>query len=352
MIKGTSILREVNEKRILRLLRESELTSRQDLARRSNLGKNTVSLIVDKLITDGIAKEVGIVNEKKAGRPKMSISLAPDALKVMGIDFEKNQIRFSVFNYHLNLVKTVELTNIDTDNLETVRKILKQHIKEITSQYPEIIGIGISVPGIVNYDDGSVKISNRLDWHEVELKKSIQEYFSNVVVINSVKALSLINSITDLSSVYYIRVRKGLGGAFIQKGEVMFGSSWIAGEVGQIPIYRRNGQEVRVEKLLNEDVVRDELASGSEAEVFKEKGEIIGWLISLIILLCNPAKVIVDAFYCQNKIFQDATLKSLSEKVDSTILKKTQIALDFTEDKTPEYGAAFAVIKEFEEAKI
>ncbi|WP_312123592.1 MarR family transcriptional regulator, partial [Pantoea vagans] len=57
--KGPALLRLNNQKRVMAQLRKLRVTSRQDLAEALTLSKNTVSLIIDDLLEQGLIEELG-----------------------------------------------------------------------------------------------------------------------------------------------------------------------------------------------------------------------------------------------------------------------------------------------------
>lgn len=349
MIKGTSILRESNEKRILKLLRDHEAEARQDLVSLTGLGKNTVSVIIDRFLKEGLLEEVGVCNENKVGRPKRIISLIPDAIKEIGVAIESDAIKFSVLNYRLEEKKTLTVAIEEPSNLVAVFHLLEEQINQLLEEFPEVMGIGISVPGIIDINRGVVIKSTQLGWENVPLMAAVRAFFNGiVVVINTVKALSLVNALSDKHSVFYVRVRNGIGGVFIQQGKVTFGNSWIAGEVGQIPLLTEDGTEVYLEEALNANVVRNQMTAGPPAAVLAEKGRLMGRFISSIIFMCNPETILIDAFYCQEAVFQASVENYLAAHISSTLLHETRILLKFFESKLPEQGAALLTIDAFE----
>ena len=57
LTKGTALLRQQNEKKALAFLRYRKNATRQEVAKALKVSKNTVSLIIDKFIKDGVVKE-------------------------------------------------------------------------------------------------------------------------------------------------------------------------------------------------------------------------------------------------------------------------------------------------------
>lgn len=350
MVKGNRILRESNEKRILRMLRRHQAATRQDLVNLSGIGKNTVSVIIDRFLSEGIVKETGVVNENKVGRPKITISLIPSAIKELGISIEKEQINFSLYDYECSLIESFRIKNNAPYNVNSVLEILKKRVTSLVSQYPEIIGLGISLPGIIDSSAGIVKKSTQLGWKEVNLKAGIKSFFSGIIVIvNAVKALSLNGNFSDSQSTFYVRVRKGMGGSFIHNGKITFGHGWIAGEVGQLPLMAESGEIIPIEECLNETTVRQQMAASKFPEqILRQKAQVTAQLISTIIFMCNPEIIIIDAYYCLSPKFTQIVMEYLSKKVAPYILDDTKVNLNYFENLSQELGMANLVIDKYE----
>ena len=81
------LIREPNEVRVLRLVRDSGEISRIEIARECNLNKAYVSELVAKLIQTGFLEETGKVEENdKVGRKRILLRFLPLAGLVAGVD--------------------------------------------------------------------------------------------------------------------------------------------------------------------------------------------------------------------------------------------------------------------------
>src|SRR5690625_1346164 len=115
IMKGTSVLREQNEKRILSFLRKQKTTVRQDIAYQLNIRKNTVSLIIEDLINRSIDTEKGQQNLSKKGRPKKILALNSEGYKSVGLSIDINHLEMVLTDFYGNILEEKSLT-IDTSN--------------------------------------------------------------------------------------------------------------------------------------------------------------------------------------------------------------------------------------------
>src|SRR5215212_12087202 len=80
-----SLMRELNERIVLGLLRQQGPISRAELARRSNLSRSTVSSIIATLLASDVVHETGI-GDSHGGRRPIMIEFNYQASFVVGID--------------------------------------------------------------------------------------------------------------------------------------------------------------------------------------------------------------------------------------------------------------------------
>jgi len=99
-----ALMRELNERIVLNLIRQDGPISRADLARRSNLSRSTVSNIIAPLLAAQIVREVGAGDSHGGRRPIMigfnyqsgfvlGIELGATALTVLLTDLAANILR-------------------------------------------------------------------------------------------------------------------------------------------------------------------------------------------------------------------------------------------------------------------
>ncbi|OQO83367.1 hypothetical protein BH739_16360 [Enterococcus casseliflavus] len=354
LVKGTSILRKTNELRILKLLRTNQAETRQDIAKLTGLGKNTVSVIIDSFLNDGIVEEVGSVNDLTVGRPKRIISLIPSALKTIAIKIDRTKIRFFLFDYTNTEIENKTLENINSSDINEVSKVLKEEITRFDKDNSGIVGVGVTLTGIINSDEGVVIKSTPLNWENVNLKRIIGEFFDgNIYILSNVRALGLINPYTkDEESIYYIRIRRGIGGALIVNSQINFGKTWVAGEIGRIPISFENN--LKLEQVLNEKQVLWELENvESKESVYKEKSEILGLLVENLIYILNPGVIVLDSVYCDNDTFLNFLKGYLERNIDSSLLNETNIITMYGgQEEHPEKGVSLLVINQFEKINL
>ncbi|WJH37524.1 winged helix-turn-helix transcriptional regulator [Paenibacillus sp. CC-CFT747] len=83
----------------MRLLRTAGSLSRQEMAERLGLSKNTVSVIVQKWIGSGIIREGSPEDAGGVGRPRIPLQLIPGRFQAVGLVVGMSSIRYTVTDY-------------------------------------------------------------------------------------------------------------------------------------------------------------------------------------------------------------------------------------------------------------
>ena len=350
MLKGTSILRENNKRKVLSLVRSLKQTTRKDLEKKMNVSKNTISLVVDELIQDGVIEEIGVTEPNKKGRPKILIQIKPNSFKSVGITVSKRAIDYTIINYDGQLLEENTIANDGTDAEKTIRRMMEL-LESIQHKYEKIIGVGIGIPGIINEEELKVPISTHLHWKNVSLQ-SFADFPIPVTIQNSVNmgAHSAIHDelLADDKSIFYVRVSEGVGGAFILDDVAMPGHTWNAGEIGHISVDPaantcRCGQNGCLESLINIDEFKNELSKNdirmteengyffpqeeSQAidSISSKYGSYLGKSLVAVMHLLNPKTIIIDTPYNYLPSFKEECLHTLETRCLDRVYKGTTI---------------------------
>lgn len=372
MKKGTSILRELNKRKALSLVRRLKQTTRKDLVKEMGVSKNTVSLVIDELMKDGIIEEVGITESTRKGRPKILLQIKPDSFKSIGITVNKRSIDYTVINYDGHLIEELTIPNNSTDapyTIETVGQILES----LLQKHDKVIGVGIGIPGIINEEKLLVPISTHLNWKNVSLNHLTR--FDVPITIQNIANIGAHSAINDehlfeSKSLFYVRVSEGVGGAFLINDVIIPGHTWTAGEIGHISVDPtadrcRCGQKGCLESLINVEQFKNEMAKykievTEDGGYFKSEndddllfktvskyGRHMGASLVSVMHLLNPKTIIIDTPYNKFPFFKDECLNYLENHCLDKVYNETAIIFG---DKrySMSKGAAHAAIIKYE----
>jgi glucokinase-like ROK family protein len=239
-----AFIKELNKSIVLNLLRFHSPISRTQISVQTGLNKATVSSIVDELIRENLVLEVGHGHTRVGRRPVLLLFNA-HAGYVIGVDLGVDYVRVLATDLSAEIATSRELTIGDERSPQQVVQAIVQAIQEIKSELPSsslgIIGIGIGVPGLVDFSHGIVLNAPNLAWRDVHLGALLENYLGlPVYVDNEANTGALGEKLfgvgREASNLIYISAGTGIGTGIIVHNELVRGSQGIAGEFGHMTI--------------------------------------------------------------------------------------------------------------------
>ncbi len=238
-----STSREINSRIALNVIHEHQPISRADLARRMKVTRGVASTLVNELIGQGLIYE-GATGDAARGRKPTFLHVRTRDRLVVSIDvrFSRTYIMLSDFagrQIALEIFDTIfDIGDFIKDLGNRIRRLLKVHNAEARCE-----GIGLVVPGMVDYRTGHILNAPTLGWREVDVRDKLAASTGMPVhVENAAKACALSqmwlsnNNPTSAQSFAYISVSDGVGVGVVVNGELLRGRDHIAGEFGHMPL--------------------------------------------------------------------------------------------------------------------
>lgn len=233
------LMQQANRALVLNLVRSNATLSRALIARRSGLSQAAVSGIVDRLIRDGLLTEEPVAVTGQVGRRPLRLSFNADARLALGIALEVTEIRVALVDLggSLRVVHHAPLpsTSSPHDALAIVERLAHTALHE-AGNIP-VLGVGMAVPGMVQWPEGINLFSPNLGWRNAQLRhESEQRLQRSVLVDNEVRALALAEHhfgvAQDVANAVFLDASYGVGGAIILGGAIYHGTHGAAGEFG------------------------------------------------------------------------------------------------------------------------
>ncbi|MGE6490456.1 ROK family transcriptional regulator [Exiguobacterium sp. NPDC077395] len=317
--RNSKWMRTYNRALILRLIRLHQPVSRVELAKKTSLTKPTISNIVNEL------KEEGLINERElgvssGGRRPIMLELAASDRFVIGIDATQRKLHGVVTNIHGELLDEAWHDERFDTNEEFIDAIVALYITLNERTEGDVIGLGVSVHGMVEAGDGVVLFAPRFHLHDIPLKRELEKRLGqHVFVENDVRTLALgelyFGEAIGIEEFFYVYAGYGIGGAYVHAGELIDGEHHIAGEIGHMRIMldgpicscgnRGCLEAVAGERaILNEarqlahdltlDDLRDSVSSNQDVQkLYERAGEYIGIATLNMIHLLNPGRILL-----------------------------------------------------------
>jgi predicted NBD/HSP70 family sugar kinase len=246
--RGTVLdLRRGNRSALLRALYFDAPTSRQSLGAATGLSPASVSNVVNELIDAGIVVEAGAVNSD-GGRPRTLIEINREYAHVIGIDIGETRVRVELFDLTLgqaiaSVDGPLESGHHDVDVVVAATTESLQNLLTTTGcTYKSVIGIGISVPGVVEQGDVVLVHGQSFDWDAVPLARLLERagvaapIFIDNGASNLGRAESWFGAGRGSRHAIVALVGSGVGASIITDGSLYRGATSSAGEWGHTPV--------------------------------------------------------------------------------------------------------------------
>ena len=356
MIKRLTVkdIRSKNKINILTEINKNNGITRNDLAKLTNVSLMTITNVIDELLA---SKHI---YEKKT---KSSIGRTPSNLYMddnCGVFITSDFTTTSYCEYTIyDIKKKVVFSdtykyNIDIDYIGNVNEIMSAIKKTIEKFELTVIGIGIAVPGAYLEESDTVITSLIKEHQNIHFYKLFSEYFNceNILIGNEVYmgAKSEISMLPQDSSLFYIHIGEGVGGTYVNCGNIVKGIDLLAGDIGQTVIEFK-GKETTVEELISipsiekhyklndkeisiNDIVREYIKDDSQYDYMKEILKVISNQIYNIAWLFNPDYIVIGSTSNQlSRLIVDNASKIIEKRmnqaktshfINTTVIASTQ----------------------------
>lgn len=247
MFSGTNLPRmgSYNVNVVLSLIQASERISRVEIAKQTGLTEQTVSVIVRRLIENGIVHEDGTV-PSAGGKPRKTLRINPTAAYAVGIHFDPTEMSIVVVDMtgqelaqsHHDLDPSLEPEELIDKAAQVAHKLLAN----LGIPGERVLGVGAACPGPIDQSQGLVISPPRRDrWTEVPIKSLLKHYVGfDVIIDNDANAAAIGErwsghgrSTSDFAFLY---LGTGIGGAMFLSGNIYRGVSLNAGEFGHFVV--------------------------------------------------------------------------------------------------------------------
>lgn len=154
-----------NRNRIFRYILTKEITSNPDIAYELKMSLPTVTQNTKELLEKGVIEEKGDLNST-GGRRAKGLSVVKDLKFAIGIDITKNYLGVILLNLAKDTIFYERLSLIFKNTEEyysKINKILDNLLFKYNIKKESILGIGISLPGIVNLETNTLTESHILN---------------------------------------------------------------------------------------------------------------------------------------------------------------------------------------------
>lgn len=246
-----SAIRDQNERLMLTILRSEGPLPKADLARRTGLSAQAVSVIIRQLESEGLL-EKGTKLRGKVGQPSIPMLLASGGAYFFGLKVGRRSAELTLINFIGEELGHLQI-NYDFPTPEKILSFVRDALDEISQLIPvqdqaKISGLGIASPFFLWEwaDVIGVEASKMASWRKFDLCSEIQKivdfpvFFGNDAT--SACSAELIFGSTKVSRDFlYIYIGYFVGGGVVLNNSVYNGSGGNAGAVGPFPTASKSG---------------------------------------------------------------------------------------------------------------
>ena len=237
------LIREVNVRRLLRLLQLHGPCSQADLARISRLSPPTVSFAVADLVKKDLVESVGPGRSGSGGRPPRMLRFNNEFGYVAGAEVTPWEVRLALADLSGTVLGrwTGPMTSRNTPMRTAV--LVASGIRELMAQHgippQKLLSLAAGIHGIVDARTGNTYSLPHFSsaWRRAPLRSLLEARVNvSTVVENEVNlaaiAESWIGRARGVKDFVFIAVGDGVGAGIFINGRLYRGSAYASGEIG------------------------------------------------------------------------------------------------------------------------
>ncbi len=347
--------------KVLKFVREKGTTSQTEIARSCQLSKAAVSEVVQRLLADGYLQEVGMSSSTSSGgRRRVLLKFNSLSGLVIGVDVKISSATLALSDLDATILSKREIKFPKGATPPDVIPMLVKAAHEILLAKPQssgsLIGIGIGIPGIIDYSTGTLVVADTLKgWDGVSITQMFESHFGCAAYVeNDVKSMTIAEYLLGIArgvqNCVLLWVGSGVGAGIMVDGRLLRGVTSSAGEIGyndlgfsvgngsNFPLLY-NGQK-DFGDLLSEDSIVDAyvraagnkiaeppsfetiLDLGSKGDVvaeniFREMGRVVGIMSIMLANTLNPELIVLGGSVIDSN---PQVLREVSEFMSRDIL--------------------------------
>lgn len=330
------------EKELVDLVRKYGEFTKADLVTYTNYSRTKVTSSVESLLN----KKIIVANKAtkySGGRRSKTFSINGKLGLVAGVDIGATSIDLGIADFSGKLlVRCAEPASVKDGPIKILGRacsLLEKMLKENNLSSEKMNGIGIGVPGPVDFSVGTLVSPPIMPgWDCYPIIQTVQQWFpsANVVVDNDVNVMALgeINQGIGkgVENLIFVKIGTGIGAGIICEGKIYRGSSGCAGDIGHIGVnksgplchcgnkgcletvaagpaiaersltaaqagksqillkhYEKNGKVLQAEDVGDAAREGDALA----IEVIRESGQFVGDVLASLVNFYNPEMIVI-----------------------------------------------------------
>jgi predicted NBD/HSP70 family sugar kinase len=246
-------VRRANLALVLDELRRRGPCSRSQLVAATGLTRSAIAGLVGELQALGLVVERPPTPDGRPGRPSPVVQVDDRRVAALAIEIFVDEIGAAIVALDGAVISSVRVARprtrvAVTETLADVAQLVERLQAQVAAlPHPsgdrQVIGCGVSVPGLVRDGDGVVVAAPNLGWTDVSLADALASALGRGVPIRvgndadlGALAESRFGAGVGSDHMIFVSGEVGVGGGLVAAGERVVGHLGFAGEIGHLPV--------------------------------------------------------------------------------------------------------------------
>lgn len=369
------LMRAINRFHVMDAIRRSGPISRVEICEQTELSPTTVSAITAALLDDGLitASPVAPAADQPRGRPRVMLSLNPQAAAVCGAKLAPNQITIAVTNFQADLLAGLSLPiRVDRQPVPVILDIVEDGVRRCVDDagltLADLSGLCIGLPGVIERATGICRQSPLFRERDHDFGAELQARLQLPATIDAD-----VNLITQaehwfghgrgLNDFLVVSIEHVIGLGIIHGGELFRGAGGLSPDLGDLVVWpgAKPGRlsatasttaiAAAAAQLVDDAALRGsrgleraiQLArgSGATARIFDQAGQALGVAIANLITLFAPPRVILTGSGLQaGDLLLGPLRQALRDALPVALADVAEVVVHETDDALWARGAA------------
>ncbi|MGW3955687.1 ROK family transcriptional regulator [Streptomyces sp. NPDC004752] len=234
-------IRTANRYEVLRQIIAESPTSRQELAAATGLSLATVATLVGELLDLRMITEVGF-EDSAGGRPRGLVAVNASGGVLIGVDIAETYVHVELFDLALDVLARADEDMRPSENrpaqvVARVAAAVGSVVAQAGGEAARVLGVGVSVPGQVDRDNGIAEYAPNWGWRDVPLGDLLAEQLTYPLYLDNplracVVAELWFGAARGRGDTVVVNLGTGVGAGLALGGQLYRGVSNSAGEWG------------------------------------------------------------------------------------------------------------------------
>ena len=379
------LMRAINRFHVLDTIRRFGAISRVEIGERTVLSATTVSAITASLLDDGLIStrhEGDLRNSGNRGRPRVMLTLNPEAARVVGAKIASNRLVFCVTNFQGDVLASLTLpVRVDRLPIEVIADLVEDGVRRCVMDaglaLNEIKTVALSLPGIIEHGTGRVRSSAVFRDPNVSLKEAIVKRLDiDTIVESDANAITMAEHWfgrgRDCDDFVLVAIEESLGLGVLHGGQLFRGARELSLTLGDMIMGSDPEHAIKLSELASERAildgdhgdsrVRDAIRLGqgmgrvrglieegdNELRIAAARaGSALGIAIANLVALFAPPRVIlVGSTLALGDYLLDSLRIAFAKAIPDPLKNVAQIVIDEVSDELWARGAAAVALGE------